>query len=156
MFRLILSFLGWLSAFCRSRNNLGLEILALRQQLAVLQTKRRRPRLSRWDRLFWVVLRRLWLRWEEVLVVVKPETVVSWHRAGFRVYWRFLSCRSETGRPRIQREVRELIRRMAVTHFQGKSWMPQALTRNGIEVQIIDLPHATKEAIKRAQKRQFR
>ncbi len=63
---------------------LGLEIMALRQQVSVLKRKNRRPRLRRWDQLFWVFLRRLWSRWTEVLVVVKPEPVVRWHRAGFR------------------------------------------------------------------------
>ena len=73
--------------FFRSRHNLGLELVALRQQLGVLKRKNPRPRLSQWDRLFWVALRRFWSRWAEVLIVVKRETVVSWHRAGFRFYW---------------------------------------------------------------------
>ncbi len=101
MLRLILSSFAWLGAFFRSRNNLGLEVLALRQPLAVLKARLRRPRLSRWDRLFWVGLRRLR---SQVLVVVKPETVVSWRRAAFRLYGRFLARRSEGGRPRIRRE----------------------------------------------------
>src|SRR5215470_6829587 len=60
--------------------------VALRQQLIVLKRKHPRPRLSQGDRLFWVALRHFWSRWAEALIVVKPETVVSWHRAGFRLY----------------------------------------------------------------------
>jgi hypothetical protein len=92
---------------------MAFEIVALRQQVGVLKRKNRRPRLSRWDRVFWVFLRRVWSRWTEVLVVVKPETVVRWHRAGFRLYWRFLSRRKEKGRPGIGSELRQLIERMA-------------------------------------------
>ena len=85
MIPLFTSFLTCLSAFFRSRYNLGLEILALRQQLGVLKRKRPRPRLQVRDGLFWVLLRRFWPPWSKVLVIVKPETVVAWHRAGFRV-----------------------------------------------------------------------
>jgi hypothetical protein len=113
MLKALLSLFWWFSAFLRSRNSLGLEILALRQQLSVLKQRNARPRLSRWDQLFWVVLRRIWSGWAEVLVVVKPETVVRWHRAGFRLYWRFLSRRKEKGRPRIGSGLRKLIERMA-------------------------------------------
>ena len=113
MVRFVLGLFRWFRAFLRSRNSLGLEILALRQQLSVLKRKNPRPRLSPWDQVFWVFLRRVWSRWAEVLVVVKPETVVRWHRAGFRLYWRFLSRRKESGRPRISSELRQLIERMA-------------------------------------------
>ena len=87
-----------------------MEILALRQQVAVLKRKRPRPRLNRLDRFFWTALRRLWPRWADVLVIVKSETVVGWHRAGFRLYWRW---RPQCGRPKITSEIRALIRRMA-------------------------------------------
>jgi putative transposase len=68
--------------------------------------------MSRWDRLLWLTLRRLWSRWASVLLIVKPETVVSWHRAGFRWYWGFLS-RHRSGRPKITLELRKLIESMA-------------------------------------------
>lgn len=113
MFRLIVWLFAWLGVFFRSRNNLGLEILALRQQVGVLKRQNPRPCLSPRDRLFWVLLRRLWSRWTEVLMVVKPESVVRWHRAGFRLYWRFVSRRAERGRPRTDEEIRELIHGMA-------------------------------------------
>ena len=101
-----------LSAFFRSRCNLALEILALRQQLGVLKRKRPHPRLRIQDRIFWTLLRRLWPAWSHVLVIVKPETVVAWHRAGFRLYWRLRSKPKTPGRPKLDAEVRALIRRM--------------------------------------------
>jgi putative transposase len=113
MFTLILSLLGWFMTFVRSRNSMGLEIVALRHQVSILKRKNGRPRLGRWDRVLWVFLRRVWSRWAAVLVIVKPETVVRWHRAGFRLYWSFLSMRREKGRPRISFELRQLIARMA-------------------------------------------
>jgi putative transposase len=78
----------------------------------VLQRKRPRPLLNSLDRLFWTTLRNFWSRWKDVLVIVKPETVVGWHRAGFRLYWRWRS-RPRGGRPKITEEIRALIRRLA-------------------------------------------
>jgi len=87
-------------------------VLALRQQVAVLKRKRPRPILNRLDRIFWTSLRRYWPRWAEVVVIVKPATVIGWHRAGFRLYWRWRS-RPPGGRPQITEEIRQLIRRLA-------------------------------------------
>src|SRR5829696_4281214 len=101
-----------LRVFFRSRADVSFEVFALRQQVAVLKRKRPRPTVNRLDRLFWVVLRRLWSRWKDALVIVKPDTVVGWHRAGFRLYWRWRS-RPSGGRPRVNNEIRCLIRRMA-------------------------------------------
>jgi putative transposase len=108
----ILAFLAAFRVCFRSRSDIALEILALRQQVAVLKRKRPRPILTRLDRLFWTSLRRCWPRWAEVLVIVKPETVISWHRTGFRLYWRWRS-RPRSGRPQITEEIRELIRCLA-------------------------------------------
>jgi putative transposase len=102
-----------LRALLRDRADLALENLALRQQVAVLAERRPRPRLSTTDRLFWVFLRRLWSRWADVLVVVQPDTVVRWHRLGFRLLWRWRSRPGRPGRPRIDSELRDLIRQMA-------------------------------------------
>ena len=88
------------------------KVLALRQQVAVLKRKRPKPPLCPLDRLFWTVLRATWSRWKDALVIVKPQTVVGWHRAGFRWYWRWKS-RPRGGRPRITPEIRVLIRRLA-------------------------------------------
>jgi putative transposase len=108
----ILSFLAASRVFFRSRSDTALEVLALRQQIAVLKRKRPRPKLNSWDRLFWTILRQCWSRWTDVLVLVKPDTVVGWHRAGFRLYWRWRS-RPLGGRPKITEEIRVLIRRLA-------------------------------------------
>ena len=95
----------------RSRAVLELENLALRHQLHVLRRQRPgRPRLFTIDRLLWVWLYRLWPRCLDTMVLVKPATVVQWHRQGFRLFWRW---RSRSGRPSVDREVRDLIRQMS-------------------------------------------
>jgi len=83
--------IGWIIGFFRSRQDLMLENLALREQLLALKAKRPRRRLSTAHKVFWIALRRLWSSWKPSLVLVTPKTVVSWHRAGFRLYWRWLS-----------------------------------------------------------------
>ena len=113
MLHFITAFLVTIRVFFRSRVDTSLEVLALRQQVAVLKRKRPRPALNRLDRFFWTTLRQIWPRWSEVLIIVKPETVVGWHRAGFRLYWRWRS-RPRGGRPKGNEEIRALIRRMAV------------------------------------------
>ncbi len=99
-----------------TRHDLGLEILVPRQQVAVLKRKHPRPRLNILDRLCWLALRRLWWRWADALIVVRPETVVGWHRAGFRLYWRL---RSRGGGRKIGGEIFEIVRRMS---RQNPSW----------------------------------
>jgi hypothetical protein len=84
---LFMAMLGALRAAFRPRASLVAENLALRQQLAVLRRKTKRPHLLPIDRAFWVVLSRVWSRWAETLAIVKPETVISWHRRGFARYW---------------------------------------------------------------------
>ena len=79
------AFIATIGALFRSRVDIALEVLALRQQVAVLKRQRPRPTLTRFDRFFWTTLRQVWPRWSDVLVIVKPETVVGWHRAGFRL-----------------------------------------------------------------------
>lgn len=101
-----------LPAFFRSRNEQAIVELALRQQLAIYAQNRSRPRLTPVDRGFWVLLSRLWPCWKEALVIVQPDTVVRWHRKGFRLYWRSISKRGP-GRPPIPVEVQALIRRFA-------------------------------------------
>jgi putative transposase len=110
--QLFLSLVVVVRVFFRSRSDTALEVLALRQQVAVLKRKRPRPKLNGLDRLFWIALRRCWSRWLDVLVIVKPETVIGWHRAGFGLFWRWRS-RSRRGRPKITEEIRGLIRRLA-------------------------------------------
>jgi transposase InsO family protein len=97
----------------KTRRSLMLENLALRHQLAVLQRSSPRPRLRPADRLFWVLLSRTWRGWADILSLVKPETVIRWHRTGFKLFWKWKSRRNGRGRPPVSHEVRALIRRMA-------------------------------------------
>ena len=100
---------------CLSRRNLLLENLALRQQLAVLKRRHPQTRFAAPDKLFWVILRRIWAGWKEALVLVQPDTVVRWHRAGFARYWTWLSRRRKrAGRKPVGKDLREQIVRMAV------------------------------------------
>jgi hypothetical protein len=94
------------------QRELAIENLALRQQLAVVQRKTKRPKLTKADRAFWVALSRLWPDWQSALILVKPQTVIGWHRKGFKLYWTWKS-RHRGGRPPIDAEIRTLIRRMA-------------------------------------------
>ena len=98
-----------------SRAELHVEILALRHQLLVLQRSNgnRRPRLSLTDRLLWVWLSELWSGWRSALRIVKPETVIAWHRRGFRLYWSWKSGHHPPGRPSMSAEVIALIRKMS-------------------------------------------
>ncbi len=115
MFRFIGLCFGTLVRLLHARRSLFLENLALRQQLAVLKRRRPRPRLDLLDKLFWVAVRRFWSEWRQALIVVTPETVVRWHRAGFRLYWRLISkVGRPTGRRQTSKEVRELIFRMVI------------------------------------------
>ena len=106
-------------AWVRTQANLAAENLALRQQLAVLHGSVKRPRLRRRDRLCWVVLSRLWKGWQPSLHVVQPATVVKWHRQGFKFYWRWKSRHGKPGRPKLDAEIRDLLRhdRRRVVHF---------------------------------------
>ena len=94
----------------RTQRDLAIENLALRQQLSVLKHRHPQPSLTDADRLVWVVLSGIWPGWRESLHIVQPETVVRWHRQGFRYYWRWKSRRR--GRPRIDPDIWHLIRRM--------------------------------------------
>src|SRR5882672_9509382 len=117
MFNLLLLWFGALFRLCRCRRNLLLENLVLRQQMAVLKRRHRRPSLGIFDRLFWVVARRVWSDWKQSPIIVTPETVVRWHLAGFRLYWKLISkisTRRPVGRRQTPKEVRQLIFRMIV------------------------------------------
>jgi len=117
VFRLFLSAIGGLF---RSRASREAEIVALRQQVAVLKRRlgSRRVRLSWRDRMFWVFLSKVWPGWRTALVIVRPETGLRWHREGFRAYWRW-RARPRGGRPRVDRETREPIARL---HRENPLW----------------------------------
>jgi putative transposase len=114
MFSLLRHVVGWTVSVFGSRQHLILENLALRQQLLSMHAKCPRLRLSAMHKLFWVLLRRLWSGWKTPLILVTPRTVVEWHRAGFRLYWKWLSRKRKVcGRKPVSAEVRALIFRMA-------------------------------------------
>jgi transposase InsO family protein len=109
----LVSLLFALRSTGRSRAVLHLEILALRHQLAVVNRSRRpRLRLTALDRLLWAWLSRTWSGWRRALVLVKPDTVLAWHRRGFRLFWTWKS-RHRVGRPAMTPEIRMLIHQMA-------------------------------------------
>jgi len=115
MFRFVGLCFGMLVRFFRERRSLLLENLALRQQLVALKRRHPRPSLGLFDKLFWVIARSVWSAWKHSLILVTPETVVRWHRTGFRIYWRLISrVRRPVGRRPTPKEVRKLIFRMVV------------------------------------------
>ena len=116
IFALLVSGLG---SLFRRRLALVLENLAPRQQLAVYMRIGKRPRLRPADRAFWVWLSKLWDGWKTPLILVRPGTVVRWHRQGFQLYWRRKSKARKVGRPRIPREHIGFIRRMST---DNPSW----------------------------------
>ncbi|CAB1063207.1 Mobile element protein [Olavius sp. associated proteobacterium Delta 1] len=111
-----------------------LENLALRQQLATMKRSAKRPQLRASDRLFWIILSRFLSNWRQVLIVVKPETVVRWHKKGFKLFWRFKSRRKGPGRPPISSEIRDLVRRIAKANpLWGAPRIHGELLKLGIE-----------------------
>ena len=92
----------------RPQSELAFENLALRQQLAIVKRKTKRPKLTHADRAFRIALCGLWPDWQSALILVKPEPVIGWHRKGFKLYWSWRS-RNQGGRPRIDAEIRTLM-----------------------------------------------
>ncbi len=101
MLNLLVAILRTVRSSLMSRDQLILENLTLRQQLAMLQQSVKRPRVSPADRLFWILFSKIFERWREMLHVLHPDTVVRWHRLGFRRYWTFKSRQCRVGRPPI-------------------------------------------------------
>jgi hypothetical protein len=102
----------------------------------VLQPSVKRPKLCKSDRIFWSWLSRLWTGWRSALLIVQPDTVVHWHRQGFRLYWRWKS-RKKQGRPKVDRAIRDLIRRMC---RENPTWgVPRILS------ELLLLGHAVAE-----------
>jgi len=124
------------AALFMRRASLVAENLCLRQQLLVLQRGRRRPRLNNADRRFWILASRWIPDWWSSLLIVKPETVLGWHRKGWRAYWRWRSSpRGKCGRRRIALELRALIRRMASENqLWGQRRIQAELARLGFNV----------------------
>ena len=78
-------------------SNLAAENLALRHQLAVMKRTNKRPKIQVADQLFWVLLSRIWIPWRKSLVILRPDTVVRWHRKGFKLFWKFKSNTPQGG-----------------------------------------------------------
>jgi hypothetical protein len=133
MLKLVRSIVSVLARRFCNRGILELENLALRHQLHVLRRQRPgRPRLLTIDRLLWVWLYRIWPRCLDAMVLVKPETVVQWHRQGFRLFWRW---RSRSGRPSVDRETRDLVRQISSANpLWGAPRIHGELLKLGIEI----------------------
>jgi len=118
----------------RSRIALQTGILALRHQINLLRrSSQKRPHLRVSDRILWVWLSRLWSNWRSSLLIVRPETILRWHRQGFRLYWRWKSRR--VGRPDAGREIRELVRKMCVSNpTWGAPRIHSELLKLGVDV----------------------
>lgn len=116
------------------RSDLILENLALRQQLAIYQQTIKRPRFRKRDRMFWVLLSKIWKNWRNALIVVKPETVIRWHKKGFKLYWTFKSRKRVQGRPQLESRTRILIEEMAKANpLWGAPRIHGELLRLGID-----------------------
>jgi putative transposase len=136
MWPTVIALLAAIRSSVRIRAELEAEILALRHQVAVLQQAApRRLRLSRGDRLFWVLLSRVWTGWRQTVHIVQPATVVCWHRRLLAWHWRRRSARPRIGRPTIAPDIRDLIRRMTRANpFWGAPRIHGELRKLGLEV----------------------
>jgi hypothetical protein len=87
MLEILISLFQSLEVWFRSNAKVQLQIIALRHQLAVSHRQHPKPAISKADRFFWAWLSRFWPDWRSALLIVKPATVIAWHRQGFRWYW---------------------------------------------------------------------
>ena len=135
MHNILISFFSALLASIRSRLALQTEILALRHQIIVLKRSVNRPKLQTWDRFLWIWLLRFWPKWRSALVIVKPETVISWHHKGFRLFWTWKCQRGKSGRPGIPKNIRDFIRTMSKNNpLWGAPRIHSELLKLGINV----------------------
>jgi putative transposase len=102
-----------INALLADRSRLALENIALRQQITVLKRSVNRAKINDSDRVFWILMRRMHDSWRETLLIAKPETVIAWHHKGWRYYWDRKSKQGNSGRPKIDSEIIELIQRMS-------------------------------------------
>jgi hypothetical protein len=142
MATLLMRPLGAMRCTFHTRAELALENLALRQQLANLRHTSGRPRIRMADLALWLVLSRLWSRWADVLVIVKPDTVIRWHRTGFSLFWRWKSRSRTSAQNDVSPEVKALIRRMAEANVGGTSHPPRRRRqrRSALRVRIFRNP----------------
>lgn len=134
MFRLLFSILRLL-VFPVPLEEMALDNLALRQQLVVMKRQCPRSRLRTADRWYWVSLSRVWPNWRKPLLLVRPETVIGWHRRGFRLFWSWISRRKRAGQPGMSCEVRDLVCTMAEANpLWGAPRIHGELRKLGIEI----------------------
>ena len=135
MSSLFVALFAFFASSFRTRTALQAEILALRHQLAVFQKNAPlRLRLQRSDRLLWVLLSRWWPGWRHSLHIVRPDTVIAWHRRAFAWYWTRKS-RRRPGRPNVAAEIRHLIREMSQANpLWGAPRIHGELLKLGIDV----------------------
>ena len=135
MITLLLDLLRLLPFLCGGHRQLALENLALRHQLALCKRTATRPRLRPADRLFWVLLARIWAGWRQSLVIVTPDTVLRWQRRRFREHWTKLSGRPTGGRPPVNAEIKALVTHMATANpLWGAPRIHGELLKLGIDV----------------------
>jgi putative transposase len=136
MLILLSALVSTLGSLFRSRAALELENLALRHQIGVLKrSARKRPKLTPADRLFWMLLSRVWSDWRSALDIVKPATPIAWHRKGFRLFWTWKIRHGLPGRPGVAGEVRNLIRKMSRDNpLWGAPHIHGELLKLGIEI----------------------
>lgn len=135
--RLMEMTISMLRTLFTNRADLALENLALRQQVAALKRERPRPRLDELDRTFWTVLKDSWAGWMDALILVKPDTVIRWHRERHNRYWRNRISKKK-GRPRIPIEIRNHIRRIAL---ENPTWGSPR-----IQAELVKLGYKVSEA----------
>ena len=141
----------------RSKRDLMLENLALRQQLAVLTRQRARTRTKPADRLFWSWLSRYWPGWRSTLVMVQPETVIRWHRTAWRGYWTWKSRARQPGRSRISKELQGLIARIATENPRwGAVRIEGELLALGYEVSAETVRCSRRRALRRPPSQSWR
>jgi putative transposase len=127
--------LEFFKSIFKERRDLALENLALRQQLVVLKRSQKRHTIKKKERFFWVWLSRRWSGWRASLMIVKPETVIGWHRQGFRLFWTRLWRRNNGGRPAVDPKVKALIKQMMEANpLWGAPRIDGQLMKLGIEI----------------------
>ncbi len=136
MLSVLCLFLSTVFSVFRSRAALQVENVALRHQIGVLRrSAKKRLKLTMADRVFWAWLSGAWADWRSALVIVKPETVIAWHRKGFRLFWTWKIRHGRTGRPAVSHEVRNLIRTMSRANpLWGAPWIHGELLKLGIDI----------------------
>jgi transposase InsO family protein len=132
----LLAFLGVVSSLFKGATELRLENLALRHQLGVLRRSApKQLKMTPADRIFWVCLRRVWDDWKSALMIVKPATVIAWHRKGFRLFWTWKVRRGKRGRPAVSQEIRDLIRMIGRNNpLWGAPRIHGELLKLGVEI----------------------